>query len=199
MLQTVRPYRSIAMRSKHKLAASSRWLQPQLARHLSIHRPEGVPNLRRVLAESVTRAPLPLYLRVEDRNSMAHSIEVRLPFLDYRLVRLVFSLGSEWKVHGPWNKRLLREAMRGRIPESVRTRIDKMGFPTDATTWFRGPLYERMRAVIHDPAFRQNPLFNAPALAAGLEAHRSGQATHTRELFSCIQFHLWQQASGLHA
>ena len=61
---------------------------------------------------------------------MAHSVEARLPFLDYRLVSFLFSLSDDWKVQGPWNKFVLREAMRERIPESVRSRFDKMGFPT---------------------------------------------------------------------
>lgn len=198
-LQASAAYRSLAGRRHAARVADCDWLQPDLARHLA---PLGTPapiGLRRVLADAVTRAPLPLYLRVEDRNSMAHSIEVRLPFLDHRLVSLAFGQGCEWKLRGPWNKYLLREAMRGRIPESVRSRVDKMGFPTDASAWLRGPLYERMRDVIHDPAFRHNPLFNAAALSTDLQAHRDGQAAHAGRLFAAAQFHLWQQACGLHA
>ena len=51
---------------------------------------------------------------------MAHSVECRLPFMDYRLVSLVFKCADGWKLHGPWNKYLLRESMRRRIPEPVR-------------------------------------------------------------------------------
>ena len=198
-LQTLPGYRSLAGTRHAARAAACRWLRADLARHLTSPRPTAPIGLRRVLGESITRAPLPLYLRVEDRNSMAHSIEVRLPFLDHRLVSMAFSLGSEWKVRGPWNKYLLREAMHGRIPETVRARVDKMGFPTDASTWLRGPLYERMRDVIHDPAFRQNPFFDAAELAANLEAHRAGRSDHAERLFTAAQFHLWQRASGLSA
>lgn len=60
---------------------------------------------------------------------MAHSVEARLPFLDHRLVSLVASMSSDLKLRGPWNKFVLRESMRGRIPESVRSRVDKMRFP----------------------------------------------------------------------
>jgi asparagine synthase (glutamine-hydrolysing) len=192
-------YRTLAERRHAASAAACNWLQPDLARHLVVPGQRVPIGLRRVLADSMTRTPLPLYLRVEDRNSMAHSIEVRLPFLDHRLVSLAFSLGSEWKVRGPWNKHLLREAMRGRIPESVRARVDKMGFPTDASNWFKGPLYERLRDVIHDSAFQQNPLFNAAVLSTDLEAHRTGKAERADRLFTAAQFHLWQQACGLHA
>jgi asparagine synthetase B (glutamine-hydrolysing) len=64
----------------------------------------------------VASAPLPLYLRIEDRNSMAHSVEARLPFLDYRLVSFVSGLSDDWKIRGPWNKYVLREGMRGADP-----------------------------------------------------------------------------------
>src|SRR5690606_17151554 len=107
-------------------------------------------SLAAQLRESVEWAALPLYLRVEDRNLVAHSVELRLPFLDYRLVSLSFSLSARWKLNGPWNKHLLREAMRNRIPEIVRARPDKMGFPTPSDAWFRGPWYEPMRTLIVD-------------------------------------------------
>ena len=193
-LRAIPAYRDVTRRLRASRAASSTWLQPDLARHLPALRRSIPAGLHHLLADSVQRSPLPLYLRVEDRNSMAHSVEVRLPFLDHRLVSQAFSLGSQWKVRGPWNKHLLREGMRGRIPESVRSRVDKMGFPVDGVAWFRGPLYQRMRDVVHDLTFRQNPLFAASALASDLEQHRSGQAVHAERLFAAVQFHLWQQA-----
>ena len=187
-------YRQWANKRRTSRLAKSPWLNAQLAQHL-LPVASPVPfGLSNVLADALRRAPLPLYLRVEDRNSMAHSIEVRLPFLDHRLVSLAFGISSEWKVRGPWNKHVLREAMRGRIPESVRSRVDKMGFPTDMAKWFRGPLYEPLRDTLLDPDFRANPLFNAEELAKDLEAHRAGHANHADRLFAAAQFHIWQRA-----
>jgi asparagine synthase (glutamine-hydrolysing) len=80
------------------------------------------PSLIRSLQHSLEHEPLPLYLRVEDSNSMAHGVEVRLPFMDYRLVSLAFRLGAQWKLHNEYGKFVLRQAMRERIPEIVRTR-----------------------------------------------------------------------------
>ncbi|MEO8164280.1 MAG: asparagine synthase C-terminal domain-containing protein [Betaproteobacteria bacterium] len=135
-------------------ARARSWLNPDLIDHLTpLARPQPW-GLRNVLADSIRRAPLPLYLRIEDRNSMAHSIEARVPFLDHRLVEFAFQLGSEWKVRGPWNKFVLREAMRGRIPESVRSRVDKMGFSTSSADWLRGPLKTRVLEVLGDPGFK---------------------------------------------
>src|SRR5205814_6163936 len=100
-----------------------------LLRELPESYPFGPADLNGALAFTQRVAPLPLYLRLEDRNSMAFSIEARLPFLDYRLAEFAYALPDEWKVRGPWNKYVLREAMAVRIPENVRIRTDKMVFP----------------------------------------------------------------------
>ncbi len=93
---------------------------------------ESVPKTFRSLNEElqiqVRSLSLPALLRYEDRNSMAHSIEARVPFLDYRLVEFLFTLPEHWKIKGVTTKHILREAMKGILPESVRTRKDKIGF-----------------------------------------------------------------------
>ena len=66
-------------------------------------------------------------LRYEDRNSMAHGVEARVPFLDHRLVELSIGLGERYKIHGSETKRILRLAMKGILPESIRQRRDKIG------------------------------------------------------------------------
>jgi asparagine synthase (glutamine-hydrolysing) len=76
--------------------------------------------LNAVLRRSVERARSPHYLRLEDRNSMAHGVEARLPFLDYRLVSFAFRVPADRKTQGVCNKALLRNSPRGRIPDSVR-------------------------------------------------------------------------------
>jgi asparagine synthase (glutamine-hydrolysing) len=74
-------------------------------------------------------------LRYQDRASTAFAVEVRVPFLDYRLVEFVFSLPASYKIHGGWTKWILREAMKGIIPEEIRLRQDKLGFPTPERQW----------------------------------------------------------------
>lgn len=74
---------------------------------------------------------LPGILRQVDRNSMAFSVEARVPFLDHRLVEYIFSLKSEYILHNGFTKYAYREAMKGVIPESVRCRKDKVGFHVD--------------------------------------------------------------------
>jgi asparagine synthase (glutamine-hydrolysing) len=80
---------------------------------------------------------LPMLLHWEDRDSMAHSIEARVPFLDYRLVEFVTGLPDEFKIDGGVTKRVMREGMLGALPERVRTRIDKLGFVTPEEVWMK--------------------------------------------------------------
>jgi len=89
-----------------------------------------------ILAANTTSLGLPALLRFEDRNSMAHSIEARVPFLDHRLVEFAFRLPAEMKVHGATTKQVLRDALEGVLPERIRTRRDKIGFRADpSSTW----------------------------------------------------------------
>ena len=151
----------------------------------------NAPVLHDVLARAVEETPLPLYLRIEDRNAMAHSVEARLPFLDYRLVSLMFRLKPEWKLRGPWNKYVLREAMRGIIPDDVRTRVDKMGFPTPLAQWFRGPLGDRLAALFADRRMAERGIYRMDAIRDALARHRRGEADHASALFNVAQFEMW--------
>ena len=102
----------------------------------------GSVNLREPLRSlgraQLTRLTVPMLLRFEDRDSMAHGVEARLPFLDYRLVEFCLGLPECYKMADGWTKRVLRESMRDRLPERVRTRRDKLGFATAEEVWMRG-------------------------------------------------------------
>jgi len=80
--------------------------------------------------ENLWLTSLPALLRYEDRNSMAFGIEARTPFLDYRLVEEAMALRPEALIRDGWTKAILRDAMQGILPETVRLRRDKLGFPT---------------------------------------------------------------------
>jgi len=152
--------------------------------------------LETALKHSIECHPLPLYLRIEDRNSMAHSIEARLPFLDYKLVSLAWRLPFYWKMRGPWNKYILRESMRGKIPESVRSRIDKMGFPTSVRQWFSNQWYEPMQDLLGSQETRQRGIYQVDLIRKELDRHRKGEVDASRELFRIAQFEvlckLWE-------
>jgi len=138
----------------------------------------------------LTALNLPMLLRYEDRDSMAHGVEARLPFLDYRLVEFCLGLPEEHKIAGGWTKRVLREAMRDRLPEAVRTRRDKLGFATAEEVWMR----ERQPA-----AFRQLATEAVDAAggmltpAARVQAERmiSGQERFGFRTWRMISFGIW--------
>jgi asparagine synthase (glutamine-hydrolysing) len=83
----------------------------------------------------VTRISLPSLLRFEDRNSMAHGVESRLPFMDYRMVELGAALPASAEIRNGYGKWILREAARTRIPESIRAARYKRGFDVNDSAW----------------------------------------------------------------
>jgi asparagine synthase (glutamine-hydrolysing) len=106
------------------------------------------PSVRALSVAQLTRTNLPMLLRYEDRDSMAHSVEARVPFLDHRLVQFVTGLPSGHLVGEGTTKRVLREAMRGVIPDPIRTRQDKIGFQTAEERWMRQDQPALVRALV---------------------------------------------------
>jgi asparagine synthase (glutamine-hydrolysing) len=197
LLSRIAPYGYFADSWRRRELHKDTWFVPDFVSRVSAASTREV-GLSRVLKRSVTISPLPLYLRVEDRNSMAHSIETRLPFLDYRLVSLVFNLSSEWKVRGGENKVLLREAMRQRIPELVRRRKDKMGFPTPFRKWLAGELYGPVHELIASREARERGIYNTRVILENLEAHRRGETDISDRLLGVAQFELWTRMMKEH-
>ncbi len=90
----------------------------------------------------IEESSLPHLLRYEDRNSMAFSIEARVPFLDYRFVRASFAEAAPWRIHAGWSKWILREAMAPLVPAEIIWRKDKVGFETPEVAWTQRLLAE---------------------------------------------------------
>lgn len=148
-------------------------------------------TLSGALKYSIEQYPLPLYLRIEDRNSMANSIEARLPFLDYRLVELGYSMPDDEKLNGIWNKYILRNAMKNKIPELVRTRTDKMGFPTPIEDWVRGDLYQPFLDIIHSKSMSDNNLYNIEYIKKEMIKHKKQETNIGSRVFRVVQFETW--------
>ena len=186
LLRSSQAYRERASARATQRLAANPWftgdLKAQFRRHES-----PATNLRDALQWAVERAPLPIYLRVEDRNSMAHSVEARLPFMDYRLVEFLFSLPSYWKLRGELNKFVMREGMRGKIPDVVRDRVDKMGFPTSARSWFATTLYEPMRDLLASRHARERGWYDVPRIERDLARHKAGEIDVSSGLFNVAQ------------
>jgi asparagine synthase (glutamine-hydrolysing) len=196
-------YGALGARNRRRLASADTWLNPDVFSLWNESAPAESsslndrlrycvsPSLNDRLRYSVERESLPLYLRIEDRNSMAHATEVRLPFLDYRLVALAFRLGAEWKLNEGVGKHILRSSMRERIPEVVRARRVKYGFPVPVERWFRHDLYEPMRDLLASREFRESGVWNATLVERELERHRRGEISVGHRLFDVAQFNMW--------
>jgi asparagine synthase (glutamine-hydrolysing) len=187
-------YSTLAKRTRRRAVAAETWLMRDVLSLLDDSGTNRPVDLRGALKYSLENDSLPLYLRIEDRNSMAHATEVRLPFLDYRLVSLAFRLDAEWKLREGLGKHVLRESMRGRIPENVRSRPVKFGFPTPTDRWFREDLYEPMHDLISSRAVRESGVWNVPLVKRELERHRRGETLVGSRLFDVAQFSLWLNA-----
>jgi asparagine synthetase B (glutamine-hydrolysing) len=101
-----------------------------------------VSSLRKLLWWNTTREGLVELLRYADRNSMAHSREVRLPFLDHNLVEFVFKVPERLLVRDGWTKWILREAFRGMVPPEITNRVDKLGYMPPQQKWLGGMVWE---------------------------------------------------------
>ena len=147
--------------------------------------------LRRQMELILTRRGLPELLHYEDRNSMAHSLEARVPFLDYRLVELLFSLGSGELIDRGRTKAVLRRALGDLLPPVVRDRVDKVGFVTPEATWLRNGLGELAADVFASRSFRERGFVNATAAQQSLAKHRSGERDAGFELWRALCVELW--------
>lgn len=103
---------------------------------------------------------LPAILRNFDRMSMAHGVEVRMPFMDWRLVTYIFSLPAESLINRGHTKLIFREAMEEILPERIRWRKGKIGFNAPMVNLFTGPLKTWAREILTSPSFLDVPYWN---------------------------------------
>jgi len=115
------------------------------------------------------QAPLPGILNQYDRCSMAHGVECRMPYMDYRIVEFIFSLPPESKVGGGYTKRILREAMKGVIPEEIRLNKLKIGFNAPIVDWFRGSLKDFMLEQMNKQEFINSKYFDGNKIKKDFE------------------------------
>ncbi|MCO6488995.1 MAG: asparagine synthase (glutamine-hydrolyzing) [Phaeodactylibacter sp.] len=131
-------------------------------------------------------------LKWEDRNSMWHSIEARVPFLDYRLVERALPLPGEWIIEKGMTKHILREAMRGTLPEAIRMRRDKMGFGTPQDEWFRAPAWKKLvLETLNSPEFRGRGLVDASKAQDLFMRHGEGKTNVSKEIWKWIHLENW--------
>lgn len=154
----------------------------EVAAQNELPRKPGWGALANALAQDSFGRYLTTLLRYGDRNSMAHSREVRLPFCDHRIAEFVFSLPPQFLMGEVQTKRLLRESMKGVLPEAIRTRWNKQGFRPPQELWFQSPrMVEAVRGSIESFEFEQGGYWNRAwwrrALARAVRGDRGLTAT----------------------
>lgn len=134
---------------------------------------------------------VPTIGRTYDRSAVAQGVEVRMPFLDWRLVAYAFALPDASKVGGGYTKRILREAMRGYVPDVVRLRTSKTGFSSPMEQWLKGPLKPWLMQVISDQDFLTSSIWDGPRIRAYILRSLDTQAwSNLPKMWPFIQAHL---------
>ncbi|MFQ5408083.1 MAG: asparagine synthase (glutamine-hydrolyzing) [Anaerolineales bacterium] len=136
---------------------------------------------------------LPKLLRYEDRNSMAFSLEARVPFTDYRLVEFALRLPAEFKFRAGWSKWVLRAATVGRVPDAVRWRRDKVGFPAPEGAWLRHGR-ERIIALLAGPNARVAPYLRVDGMRARIDRALADAHLNHSHLWRWINLEMWLRA-----
>ena len=150
---------------------------------------ENNSSIKALSIELITKYHLPALLHYEDRNSMAHSVEARVPFLDHRLVEFVLNLPDEFKLDSGVSKLLLRQSMKNRIPDKINNRTDKMGFVTPQQVWMFGEHKDEFKRMLKKSA-RLKP-FKENNLLKWFDAMASGKMPFDGTLWRLIAFGKW--------
>jgi asparagine synthase (glutamine-hydrolysing) len=162
-----------------------------LRRGLAQHEERLSPaSLKTALRRDSLDGFLGTLLRYGDRNSMAHSVEVRLPFTDHRLFEFVQGLDERLLMGDAQTKRLLREAMRGILPEKVRTRWRKQGFVPPQSSWLRGGLAEPLEAALASPSL--SSLWRRSWWLRAMARFRAGDDSLAAGLWKVLATEAWR-------
>jgi asparagine synthase (glutamine-hydrolysing) len=132
---------------------------------------------------------LPALLQVEDRMSMAHGLESRVPLLDHPLVEFMATVPADVKFEGGKLKNLLKVAYTDEVPHEILERRDKMGFPVPLREWFNGDLADFVQEVMAEGRSRRREYVNHDAV---LRNFRSG-SRFSRKTWALLSLELWQQ------
>jgi asparagine synthase (glutamine-hydrolysing) len=129
-------------------------------------------------------------LTKSDRMSMAHSLEVRPPFLDHRIVEFAASLPAALKIRGAQQKFILRQLMRDKLPPGILAR-KKIGFDIPAHDWLRGPLRDLLLDTLHTGTAEHAALFNSEILLKFVRLHLQRKANIGYHLWGLLILFLW--------
>jgi asparagine synthase (glutamine-hydrolysing) len=132
---------------------------------------------------------LPALLQVEDRMSMAHGLEARVPLLDHRVVEFAATIPADIKFRGGQMKHFLKSTYANDLPKELNQRRDKMGFPVPLKEWFSGELKDYVNDVFGTQKTRLRPFFDSEAILANFE----NVEKFSRKVWGFLSIELWHQ------
>lgn len=163
-----------------------------LGRHQPPRDDRATNDLKLRLLQDFVTYSLPPLLRYEDRISMAHSLEARLPFLDQELVEHILSLPTEAIIDDGWNRAVLRKALSDVLPDKVRRRRKKIGFTTPEFRWFRRQR-AALQSLMRSPSFSRRPWWNGPAVAEAFRQACVGEREESMFFWRAINAEVWMR------
>lgn len=148
-------------------------------------------NLKMRLLDDVFKHSLPSLLRYEDKNTMRFSLEGRVPFIDKELLKYTFSLSDDAIIHEGWNKRILRDAMKGLLPEKIRARRNKIGFTTPQNEWFMS-IHKDLEKILVSDEFAHRKYFDQMEVMREFKLDEKGKSSYGSMTFwRIINVELW--------
>lgn len=178
---------------------SRHWAESNVSQTLNAR--TGVHNRRNALREymhyQLTVSSLPSLLRYEDRNSMARSIESRVPFLTPQLAEFLFRIPEEYILAGSETKSILRQAMRGSVPDRVLDRRDKIGFATPERQWLTQDLADHIRRILNSDVAHAIPALKTENMLASFERLLRGEESFSWKLWRWVNLIEWTRVFSI--
>ncbi|MEW5802715.1 MAG: asparagine synthase (glutamine-hydrolyzing) [bacterium] len=155
------------------------------------YQPKNVPSLNRVFYQDVHTYLPDDILALTDRISMAHSLEVRVPFLDHKLLEFCFRIPPEMKLKFFQKKYLMKKFGATLLPYAI-LRHKKQGFVGPMAHWLRHDLKTYLLEMLSEEAIRRSGFFDPKAVQKILDEHFSLRQTHDKLIFALLVFQIWQ-------
>lgn len=162
--------------------------------------PDGyseLDSLNRILYKSTHKNILPTLLRNYDHYSMASGVEIRMPFMDHRVVEYAFSIGWRSKLHGGYSKSIIRDALAPVMPHDIAYRRTKIGFNSPIVEWMQGPMKDYFQSIVYDASFDRCDLINPAEVRKKVMAvidTKGATFAQGEAAFSALYPYLWETA-----
>lgn len=177
--------------------SSSKHFLVRLAGRGYDNRYRDLDHLNTRLYQSSFQTILPTLLRNYDRYSMINGVEIRMPFLDHRIVSFAFSIPASSKVRNGYTKSIVRDAMKGFFPDDIRLLKRKIGFNSPITEWLKGPLRDWARDIMASQSFKTAQFIDPATVRDTVESVINDPAANYsdgEQAWTALMPYIWEQS-----